>query len=259
MKKTKKCENYKCEKCKCENCATSERVSIPKIGFKIIITVALGLVIIFVTALEICRALASLSAIPALPAPELSEGMRGELGIDKNINEKTIDNYLGRSDSVYRDMRMLKDEANYEKIDGDSYISGIVKGFEVVSLPYLMTPENLPEEVGKSYSGETLFNCNKVTETCQPNYKESMAILEDLFPKNKNIFLLCGGGGYAGMTKKLLVGLGWDENKIYNVGGYWYYEGNNKIDIKMTISGADTYAFWRLNYHTIDFKTLHEV
>ena len=29
---------------------------------------------------------------------------------------------------------------------------------------------------------------------------------------------MCGGGGYAGMTKKLLVSLGWDENKIYNVG-----------------------------------------
>ena len=29
-----------------------------------------------------------------LPEPELEEGMRGQLGIDKNINEKTIDKYL---------------------------------------------------------------------------------------------------------------------------------------------------------------------
>ena len=28
---------------------------------------------------------------------------------------------------------------------------------------------------------------------------------------------MCGGGGYAGMTKTMLVSLGWDENKIYNV------------------------------------------
>ena len=44
-----------------------------------------------------------------LPKPELSEGQRGELGIDKNINESNIDDYLDRPDAVYRDMRMLKD------------------------------------------------------------------------------------------------------------------------------------------------------
>ena len=29
-----------------------------------------------------------------LPLPEVSEGMRGELGIDKNVNETTLDKYL---------------------------------------------------------------------------------------------------------------------------------------------------------------------
>ncbi len=68
-------------------------------------------------------------ASDALPTPELSEGIRGsEFGIDKNINEATLDNYLGRSDTVYRDMRMLKDPGNYEAIGGDSYLSGFVEG-----------------------------------------------------------------------------------------------------------------------------------
>ena len=58
----------------------------------------------------------------SLPLPEVSEGMRGQLGIEKNINEATLDKSLGRSDSVYRDMRMLKDDANYEAIGGDSYL-----------------------------------------------------------------------------------------------------------------------------------------
>ncbi|MDO4967286.1 MAG: hypothetical protein Q4E70_00755 [Candidatus Saccharibacteria bacterium] len=195
--------------------------------------------------------------LSALPTPEVSEGMRGEMGIDKNINETTIDNYLGRSDSVYRDMRMLVDEADYSKIDGDSYLSGIVNGFEVVPLPYLIYPEGLPEEVGESYNGKTLFSKDSDGKYVA-NYIESEQILEDLFPKDKNIFLMCGGGGYAGMTKKLLVSLGWDENKIYNVGGYWYYEGENKTSIKMTIDGTETYAFWRLDYHTIDFNELHK-
>lgn len=72
-----------------------------------------------------------------LPNPEISEGLRGSFGIDKNINEATIDNYLNRSDSVYIDMRMLKDPGNYEAIGGDSYLSGFVAGFEAVPYPFI--------------------------------------------------------------------------------------------------------------------------
>ena len=50
-----------------------------------------------------------------------------------------------------------------------------------------------------------------------PNYNESISIINSLFPKDKYIFLMCGGGGYASMTKNLLISLGYDQNKIYNV------------------------------------------
>ena len=192
-----------------------------------------------------------------LPLPEVTSGQRGTLGIDKNINEETIDNYLGRSDSVYYDMRMLKDPGNYEAIGGDSYLSGIVKGFEVLPYPYITEVKGLPEAVGDSYKGETLFReeNGKYIE----NYKESLEILEYFFPKDKNIFLMCGGGGYAGMTKNLLVSLGWDENKIYNAGGYWYYNGKNNINIKRITDNKTTYDFWKLTYHNIDFNLLTKV
>ncbi len=193
----------------------------------------------------------------SLPKPEVTEGERGQLGIDKNINEETIDNYLGRSDSVYRDMRMLIDPGNYSAIGGDSYLSGIIKGFEVVPYPLLTEVKGLPEEVGESYKGKTLFTQNEDGKYIA-NYKESLEYLEYYFPKDKNIFLMCGGGGYAGMTKSLLVSLGWDENKIYNVGGYWYYNGKNNIQIKKTINNNTTYDFWKLNYHDIDFNNLTE-
>ena len=189
----------------------------------------------------------------SLPLPEVEEGLRGELGIDKNINESTIDKYLNRKDSVYRDMRMLKDEANYEAIGGDSYLSGIVKGFEVVPYPYLCNVEGLPAEVGNTYSGVTLFSYEDGQYL--ENYKESMSILESLFPKDKTIFLMCGGGGYAGMTKNMLVALGWDANKIYNTGGYWYYEGENKIETKK----GDSYDFSSIIYHDIDFNNLTKI
>ncbi len=191
-----------------------------------------------------------------LPKPEVTSGLRGEFGIDKNINEKTIDDYLGRDDSVYRDMRMLKDPGDYEAIGGDSYLSGFVKGFEVVPYPYLVNVSGLPEEVGDTYTGKTLFTEKDGEYTA--NYEESMDILEYLFPKDKNIFLMCGGGGYAGMTKNLLVALGWDADKIYNVGGYWYYDGDNNVEVKNTKYGDTTYDFWKVPYHDIDFDSLHE-
>ena len=197
----------------------------------------------------------------SLPKPTLSEGLRGELGIDKNINEETIDEYLEREDSVYYDMRMLVDTAHYENIGGDSYLSGFVKGFEVLPYPYLAPVEGLPEEVGDPYKGKTLFSKNDLEESWAgeyiANYEESMDILEYFFPKDKYIFLMCGGGGYAGMTKNLLVSLGWDKDKIYDVGGYWYYKGKNNINIKN--EELNSYDFWKLNYHNIDFDSLHEV
>ena len=193
-----------------------------------------------------------------LPKPQITGGARGELGIDKNINEETIDQYLNRDDTVYYDMRMLIDEANYENIGGDSYLSGFIKGFEVIPYPYITNVKGLPEEVGESYKGKTLFTLNDDGEYI-PNYEESMEILEYFFPKDKNIFLMCGGGGYAGMTKNMLISLGWDEKKIYNVGGYWYYEGENNIQVKKTVDGKDYYDFWKINYHDINFDNLRKI
>lgn len=193
----------------------------------------------------------------ALPKPEIADGMRGAFGIDKNIDETTIDKYLQRKDSVYRDMRMLKDPGNYESIGGDSYLSGFVKGFEVVPYPYLVNVTGLPESVGSSYTGNTLFTQTE-DDKYIANYKESMEILEYLFPKDKNIFLMCGGGGYAGMTKNMLVALGWNEGKIYNVGGYWYYNGENNVKVKDE-TNENNYHFWKIPYYNIDFETLTKV
>ena len=213
------------------------------------------LLIILLLTLSACS---TKDGLVELPKPEVSEGVRGDLGIDKNVNEETIDQYLGREDSVYRDMRMLVDEADYEKIGGDSYLSGFVKGFEVVPYPYLVNVVGLPEEVGYSYTGKTLFTLNDKGEYIA-NYEESMEVLEYLFPKDKNIFLMCGGGGYAGMTKSMLVTLGWNEEKIYNTGGYWYYKGKNNVVVKNDSHKKVTYNFWKLAYHDIDFSQLHEV
>lgn len=217
-----------------------------------------GAVIMIIGAFLLGRYIFPENGLASLPVPELAEGQRGELGIDKNINESTIDNYLGRSDAVYRDLRMLKDPGNYEAIGGDAYLSGFVDGFEVVSYPYIVNVEGLPEAVGDTYKGETLFSYDGENYTA--NYKESLDILEALFPKDKVIFLMCGGGGYSGMMKNMLVALGWDASKIYDVGGYWYYEGENDVKVKRILDdGAVVYDFYKVPYHEIDFESLTEI
>ncbi|MBQ8985063.1 hypothetical protein IJ076_00675 [Candidatus Saccharibacteria bacterium] len=225
---------------------------------KAIWTLVVVSVLLIVGSFLLGRYAFSNSDLKSLPTPELSEGQRGELGIDKNVNESTIDEYLGRSDAVYRDVRMLKDPGNYEAIGGDSYLSGFVNGFELVPLPYLVNVTGLPEAVGNTYTGKTLFTSEN--GTYKANYKESMAILEALFPKDKVIFLMCGGGGYSGMLKNMLVALGWDGSKIYDVGGYWFYDGANKVEVKRVLdNGEVVYDFYKVPQHVIDFDGLTKV
>ncbi len=201
------------------------------------------------------------NTLAPLPAQEKSEGLRGLYDIDKNINEKTIDNYLNRPDVVYRDVRMLEDTATWENKGGERDLTGYVRGFEVIPYAYLTefpqeyVEQKKSENVSGLYKGKTLFRLEDGKYVA--NYKESMEILETIFPKDKYIFLMCGAGGYANFTKQMLVALGWDKEKIYNVGGYWNYEGENTISTK--IEGSNKCDFSTVPYYNIDFSRLTEV
>lgn len=195
--------------------------------------------------------------IKPLPLPEIGKGYSFEsFEIDKNINFLTIDNYLHRDDVSYRDVRMLEDPANYEAIGGDRFLSGYIDSFEVAPLPYFV-PIELPPEVTNAYSGPTLFKM--VDDNYLPNFVESISIVESIFPKDKAIFLMCGGGGYAFFMKKLLLNLGYDKNKLYNIGGYWYYEGKNSISTKIIKDEVISYDFSSVPYHEINFEVLHSL
>ena len=185
-------------------------------------------------------------------------------GVDKNINMKTLDEYLGRDDVVYRDVRMLFDPADYAAIGGNADLASTVEGFRIVPYPYLATLTGLP--VDGAYDAETLFtltwNEDGSIATAEPNYEESMLVLEDCFPKDKPIFLMCGGGGYAGMTKSLLIFLGWDPELLYNVGGNWEYQGDHGVELieySEDANGNDYFCTWRADYALIDFSRLHPV
>ena len=211
--------------------------------------------------LLLCGCAASGSTSAPLPAPEVdTESM---FGVDKNINMTTIDQYVGRSDVVYRDVRMLFDPADYAAIGGDADLSATITGFKVVPYPFLATLSALP--VANAYEGDTLFdvvwNSDGTIASVSENYKESMLILQELFPKDKPIFLMCGGGGYAGMTKTLLAYLGWEEGKLYNIGANWEYKGENRLELIVYPEDAEDeniYATWRADYAYLDFSRLHE-
>jgi rhodanese-related sulfurtransferase len=199
-------------------------------------------------------------SLKPLPAPDPDP--TSQFGVDKNINIGTIDDYIGRDDVAYRDVRMLFDPADYGAIGGDADLSTTIAGFKIVPYPYLATLNSLP--VNGAYNAETLYELTWDESggiiAAEPNYVESRAVLDDLFPKDKAIFLMCGGGGYAGMTKALLTFLGWDESKLYNIGGNWAYSGDNAVELKVypeSASDEPYLATWRADYAYIEFDKLH--
>ena len=193
----------------------------------------------------------------ALPPPE-PDG--GPFGVDVNINMTTIDNYLNRPDVAYIDVRMLYDPADFPAIGGIANLTQTLPGYRVVPYPFLATLSAMP--VANAYEGETLFEVvwgdDREILEISLNYAEANTILNDLFPKDEIIFLMCGGAGYSSLTRVLLIHLGWDENKIYHTGGNWHYDGNMGLD--MTVSATDSnIATWRVNYAFIDFDRLTKI
>lgn len=195
----------------------------------------------------------------ALPAPEVDTSSM--FGVDRNINMSTIDRYLDREDVAYIDVRMLFDPAEFSMIGGDADLSKTIRGFKVVPFPYIATLSQLP--VDGAYEGNCLFDViwtdEGQIESVSANYIESEMIVLELFPKDKAIFLMCGGGGYSAMMKSLLIYLGWDENMLYNIGGNWNYTGENSFELIVYPEEATdnkVYACWRADYAYIEFSKL---
>ncbi len=218
--------------------------------------------------------LSAYSAEPSAPAPAPAAALaplpaaepdpENMFGVDKNIHVGTLDQWLGRPDVAYIDARMLVDPGRYEAICGNPVLSGTVEGFEVVPYPYLATLSGLPPEVAATqYDGDRLFDIAYAADgsiaSLTANFAESEAIIRDLFPRDKAIFIMCGGGGYAAFTKNLLVKLGYDASRIYNVGGFWNYAGKHAVPVKTKIGDTEYNAFHRLRYHLIHFAQLHKL
>ena len=209
--------------------------------------------------------------------PQASDGafdsVNQSFGVDKNVNINTIDEYLNLDNVAYRDMRLLVDSQGYDGLSPTSsgMLTATIEGFRISPLPYIanlwegmLPPPVLQNPIDNNYT--PLFNItwdsDGSIESISENYEESMYVLEEIFPKDKLIFLMCGGGGYAWMTKQILVKLGYDSTKVYNIGGFWAYTGNHKVELvsyyDKNNNGAyegEFYSFYNGNYMSID-KTL---
>lgn len=198
-------------------------------------------------------------------------------GVDKNVNIETIDKYLNLDNVAYRDMRLLIDSSGYDAIGGAAMLTETIEGFRISPLPYIvnlwdkMLPEpvlNNPIEIDYTPLYTAVWNDDGSIASIKANYEESKYVLEEIFPKDKLLFLMCGGGGYAWMTKQLLIKLGYDETKIYNLGGAWGYKGSHGIKMishyDKNNNGAyegEYYSFFNGNYMAIDqtLKTLTKI
>ena len=231
---------------------------------KKIIALILGIVCLFSVSACSSDKAAEKETVPqkakTLPAAEVDPNSR--YGADLNVNVKTIDNYLDCENTVYRDVRLLFDPGEYESIGGEADLSVAIKGFKVVPFPYIAPLSIVP--IKNLYDGDCLFDVEYTglseIKSVKPNYEESMLVLEDMFPKDKNIVITCGGGGYSAMIKALLIKLGWDESRLYNIGGMWDYEGKNGVEVIVYPEDANddpTFATWRVDYTYFDFNKMH--
>jgi len=198
-------------------------------------------------------------ALVALPlaAPDPND----QFGIDLNVNINTIDDWLFRDDVAYRDVRMLFDPARYEDVGGKADLTSTILGFKVVPYPYVGTLQQLP--VQGAYEGERLFDVVWADDgsiiQVAARFRESVLVLEDLFPRDMALFLMCGGGGYSAMLKTLLVHQGWDASRIYNIGANWIYAGPNALELTVLQDSETLFATWRASYALLDFTMMHRL
>ena len=189
--------------------------------------------------------------------PVAEPNLENQFHIDSNVNVQTLDDFLGIEGVVYRDMRLLEDSAHWEDVGGARELRHTAAGFKIVPFPYIGTLPVLPVE-GR-YEGPRLFDVvwnDLEVVSATPNYEESLQIVEELFPRDAAIVTMCGGGGYSGFMRWLLIHLGWDPENLYNAGAGWRYNGANKL-VLVEGEGADMrWRLWRADIARIDFDQL---
>lgn len=155
------------------------------------------------------------------------------------INSQNLDQYLFRSDIQYVDLR------NIDMVVEEGYVCGfefipfyqIICSFTSTTTLYSMSRKTIDEEI---------ISAGQIG-SFTANYVESLEQIESLFSKEKPIFLISQGGSESSYMINLLIQLGYDESKLYNVGGVSNNEGisayrdvkTNKYYVSAGVSGIE--------------------
>ncbi len=124
--------------------------------------------------------------------------------IPTTVDMATVDDYLGRPDVQYVDLRDFDDKMN----------SGYIAGFEMIPFFMFLEDTNLLVRT----DGNFTFAAEDII---------SQGALRALFDEDKTIFLMCGSGTRAGYVKDALDSLGYTD--VINVGGLGSYTGDNLV------------------------------
>ena len=157
-----------------------------------------------------------------LPAARLAEDAKGNACNSNSFNEEcssihittNLHKYLGREDTVYIDLR------DFARDPASGSISKYIDGFTFV------------EFFDRIYgTGTQLFIQSNGADNFMPRYQNSVAVLEAMMPKDKNIFLMCAAGSRVVNMMKIMEVHGWDMSKVYNVGGMNDINATDNADV----------------------------
>ena len=142
---------------------------------------------------------------------------------DSSVTTLNLDNYLFRKDTIYVDLRP------YSWSLRDGYIAGFsfypfydLFASRKDSDARLYTMSNVTLDDGTTVQGGQVGSFI-------PNYVESEQFINDLFPKDKYIFAISQSGLECTYFLSLLIQLGYDASKLYNVGGFSNSTGFDNI------------------------------
>ncbi len=166
-------------------------------------------------------------AVAELPAPRNTDGDFSAEG--SNINNTNLKDYLNREDTVYIDVR-----------DYGDYTKKHFKNFEIIPYFAYIFNEQAGQEGFPQLYGGTL-------EAPVAAYESSDAILEALFPKDKNLMIICQSGGRVAMLMKILEQKGYDMNKVYNIGGMAQYTAEEYRDLITDVEELGVEAVYTIN------------
>ncbi|MBR5208057.1 MAG: hypothetical protein IKV65_06100 [Erysipelotrichaceae bacterium] len=147
----------------------------------------------------------------SLPVKEIAESTKMS---ESPITPKNLDEYMFRQDCVYLDTRYP-----YQ-----FYQEGAIAGF--LNLPFYEYIADFNTNVNALYTITKIKNGDgSIIYAGDPgsfvaNYEESDDLIYDLIPQDKNILVIATAGVESSYFLNLLIQLGYDPAKLYNVGSF---------------------------------------